>query len=147
VTNNSRNRVRDGSSRRCTAMARTKQTARKSTGGKAPRKQLATKAARKSAPTTGGTRALDENSRERGGRGARENSRDDTIGGRVRSTRAARETERRRRERMHGKINLEMFRFESQALRSRTATARVPSRFVRFGTCVVVGLREYALSV
>jgi histone H3 len=35
-------------------MARTKQTARKSTGGKAPRKQLATKAARKSAPETGG---------------------------------------------------------------------------------------------
>ena len=35
------------------AMARTKQTARKSTGGKAPRKQLATKAARKSAPSTG----------------------------------------------------------------------------------------------
>lgn len=35
-------------------MARTKQTARKSTGGKAPRKQLATKAARKSAPSTGG---------------------------------------------------------------------------------------------
>ena len=33
-------------------MARTKQTARKSTGGKAPRKQLATKAARKSAPAT-----------------------------------------------------------------------------------------------
>ncbi len=32
-------------------MARTKQTAKKSTGGKAPRKQLATKAARKSAPT------------------------------------------------------------------------------------------------
>ena len=31
-------------------MARTKQTARKSTGGKAPRKQLATKAARKSGP-------------------------------------------------------------------------------------------------
>ena len=31
-------------------MARTKQTARKSTGGKAPRKQLATLAARKSAP-------------------------------------------------------------------------------------------------
>lgn len=30
-------------------MARTKQTARKSTGGKAPRKQLATKAARKAA--------------------------------------------------------------------------------------------------
>ncbi|ORZ41063.1 histone H3 h3_3 [Catenaria anguillulae PL171] len=35
-------------------MARTKQTARKSTGGKAPRKQLATKAARKSAPSTSG---------------------------------------------------------------------------------------------
>ncbi|EGT42497.1 hypothetical protein CAEBREN_29419 [Caenorhabditis brenneri] len=34
-------------------MARTKQTARKSTGGKAPRKQLATKAARKSAPGGG----------------------------------------------------------------------------------------------
>jgi len=34
-------------------MARTKQTARKFTGGKAPRKQLATKAARKSAPATG----------------------------------------------------------------------------------------------
>lgn len=39
-------------------MARTKQTARKSTGGKAPRKQLATKAARKTgpAPGTGGVR-------------------------------------------------------------------------------------------
>ncbi|XP_041564757.1 histone H3-like, partial [Drosophila elegans] len=36
---------------------RTKQTARKSTGGKAPRKQLATKAARKSAPATGGVKA------------------------------------------------------------------------------------------
>ena len=35
-------------------MARTKQTARKSYGGKAPRKQLATKAARKSAPGAGG---------------------------------------------------------------------------------------------
>ena len=35
-------------------MARTKQTARKSTGGKAPRKQLASKAARKSTPSTGG---------------------------------------------------------------------------------------------
>ncbi|XP_056605115.1 uncharacterized protein LOC130421317 [Triplophysa dalaica] len=41
---------------RKTAMARTKQTARKSTGGKAPRKQLATKAARKSAPATGGVK-------------------------------------------------------------------------------------------
>ncbi len=37
-------------------MARTKQTARKSTGGKAPRKQLAMKASRKSAPATGGVR-------------------------------------------------------------------------------------------
>ena len=37
-------------------MARTKQTARKSTGGKAPRKQLATKAARKSAHATGGVK-------------------------------------------------------------------------------------------
>ena len=35
-------------------MARTKQTARKSTGGKAPRKQLATKAARKAHPQDGG---------------------------------------------------------------------------------------------
>jgi histone H3 len=35
-------------------MARTKQTARISAGGKAPRKQLATMAARKSAPATGG---------------------------------------------------------------------------------------------
>ncbi|XP_058897495.1 histone H3.3-like isoform X1 [Kogia breviceps] len=35
-------------------MARTKRTARESTGGKASRKQLATKAARKSAPSTGG---------------------------------------------------------------------------------------------
>ena len=37
-------------------MARTKQTARKSTGGKAPRRQLATKAARRSAPVTGGVK-------------------------------------------------------------------------------------------
>ena len=37
-------------------MARTKQTARKSTGGKAPRKALAQKAARKSQPTTGGVK-------------------------------------------------------------------------------------------
>ena len=34
-------------------MARTKQTARKSTGGKAPGKQLASKVARKSAPSSG----------------------------------------------------------------------------------------------
>ncbi|KAL6930862.1 Histone H3 [Hanseniaspora guilliermondii] len=33
-------------------MARTKQTSRKTTGGKAPRKQLASKAARKSAPSS-----------------------------------------------------------------------------------------------
>lgn len=37
-------------------MARTKQTARKSTGGKAPRKQLASKAARKQTPTNGGVK-------------------------------------------------------------------------------------------
>jgi histone H3 len=38
-------------------MARTKQkSARKSTGGKAPRKQLATKGARKSSPATGGVK-------------------------------------------------------------------------------------------
>ena len=35
-------------------MAHTKQTARKSTGGKAPQMQLGTKAARKAAPVTGG---------------------------------------------------------------------------------------------
>merc|ERR1711955_85682 len=45
-----------GSSLSTLRMARTKQTARKSTGGKAPRKQLATKAARKSAPSTGGVK-------------------------------------------------------------------------------------------
>ena len=39
-----------------TTMARTKQTARKSTGGKAPRKELKTKAARRSAPATGGVK-------------------------------------------------------------------------------------------
>jgi len=37
-------------------MARTKQTARKSTGGKYPRKQLATKAAHKKSPATGGVK-------------------------------------------------------------------------------------------
>ncbi|CAB9511300.1 Histone H3 [Seminavis robusta] len=37
-------------------MARTKQTARKSSGGKAPRKLYATKAARKTAPAAGGVR-------------------------------------------------------------------------------------------
>jgi histone H3 len=36
--------------------ARTKQTARKSMGGKAPRSQVAQKAARKSTPSTGGVR-------------------------------------------------------------------------------------------
>ena len=37
-------------------MARTKQTARKSTGGKAPRRAIASKAARKSAPSVGGVK-------------------------------------------------------------------------------------------
>ena len=37
-------------------MARTKQTARKSTGGKAPRKRLAEVAGRSSAPATGGVK-------------------------------------------------------------------------------------------
>ena len=37
-------------------MARTKQTANKSTGGKQPRMQLCTKAARKSKPATGGVK-------------------------------------------------------------------------------------------
>ena len=37
-------------------MARTKQTARKSTGGKAPRKQMFTKAAKASQPQSGGVR-------------------------------------------------------------------------------------------
>ena len=49
-------RRRHKKSKQGVQMARTKQTARKSTGGKAPRKQLATKAARKSAPTTGGVK-------------------------------------------------------------------------------------------
>ena len=39
-------------------MPRTKQTARKSTGGKAPRKQLATKAARKSMPVAASLNGL-----------------------------------------------------------------------------------------
>ena len=39
-----------------THMARTKQTARKSTGGKAPRKQLASKAARKAPDIAGGVK-------------------------------------------------------------------------------------------
>lgn len=37
-------------------MARTKQTARKNTGGKAPRKQIGSKAARKTAPASGGVK-------------------------------------------------------------------------------------------
>jgi histone H3 len=37
-------------------MARTKQTSRNSTGGKAPQKQLATKVAQKYAPTIGGVK-------------------------------------------------------------------------------------------
>eukprot|EP00804_Cyclotella_cryptica_P005550 CCRYP_003057-RA/>CCRYP_003057-RA protein AED:0.22 eAED:0.22 QI:0/-1/0/1/-1/0/1/0/78 len=39
-------------------MARTKQTARQSTGRKAPRYQLATKAARRMAPALGGLKSL-----------------------------------------------------------------------------------------
>uniref|UniRef100_A0A3Q3EXQ7 Histone H3-like n=1 Tax=Kryptolebias marmoratus TaxID=37003 RepID=A0A3Q3EXQ7_KRYMA len=39
-------------------MARTKQTARKSTGGKTPRKQLATRAARRNTPVSGGEKKL-----------------------------------------------------------------------------------------
>ena len=43
-------------------MARTKQTARKSTGGKAPRKKVSSKAARKDAPNTvGGKNHIDTN--------------------------------------------------------------------------------------
>nr|XP_020757183.1 histone H3.3C-like [Odocoileus virginianus texanus] len=45
-----------GKSGGLSTVALTKQTARKSTRGKAPRKQLATKAARKSAPSTGGVK-------------------------------------------------------------------------------------------
>ncbi|XP_026466071.1 uncharacterized protein LOC113369717 [Ctenocephalides felis] len=62
VTNRTRQYQNDRQTRRFSKrnlgviMARTKQTARKSTGGKAPRKQLATKAARKSAPATGGVK-------------------------------------------------------------------------------------------
>ncbi|XP_036349813.2 uncharacterized protein LOC118758269 [Ochotona princeps] len=41
-------------------MAPTKQTARKSAGGKAPRKQLATKAVLKSSPSTGGVKKSTE---------------------------------------------------------------------------------------
>ena len=37
-------------------MARTKQTARKQTGGKAPRKQLAKKDSRKTTPSEGGVK-------------------------------------------------------------------------------------------
>jgi len=37
-------------------MARTKQTARRSSGGKAPRKELRTKAAQRSAPHSGGVK-------------------------------------------------------------------------------------------
>lgn len=48
-------------------MARTKQTARKSTGGKAPRKHLATKAARKTAPQSGPSSALKKPHRYRPG--------------------------------------------------------------------------------
>ena len=40
----------------CMQMARTKQTAGMSTGGKAPRKQLATKAARRGNPASAGVK-------------------------------------------------------------------------------------------
>jgi histone H3 len=43
-----------GAGHLCTKMARTKQTARKSTGGKAPRKHVATKAAMQSLPSQSG---------------------------------------------------------------------------------------------
>ena len=55
-TNNWPNAPHSSQLKHTVNMARTKQTARKSTGGKAPRKQLATKAARKSAPATGGVK-------------------------------------------------------------------------------------------
>ena len=55
-TKSSAIKKRGGASETVLTMARTKQTARKSTGGKAPRKALATKAARKSAPATGGVK-------------------------------------------------------------------------------------------
>ena len=55
-SNNWLNAPRSSQLKHTVNMARTKQTARKSTGGKAPRKQLATKAARKSAPATGGVK-------------------------------------------------------------------------------------------
>ena len=48
-------------------MARTKQTARKSTGAKAPRKQLATNAARKTALTTTATGGVKKPHRYRPG--------------------------------------------------------------------------------
>jgi len=48
-------------------MARTKQTARKSTGGKAPRKQVASKAARKTAATATSTSGLKKPHRFRPG--------------------------------------------------------------------------------
>eukprot|EP00388_Colpodella_angusta_P043722 GDKK01060477.1.p1 GENE.GDKK01060477.1~~GDKK01060477.1.p1 ORF type:complete len:140 (+),score=34.65 GDKK01060477.1:3-422(+) len=48
-------------------MARTKQTARKSTGGKAPRKQLASKAARKTHPSSSSQRDIKKPHRYRPG--------------------------------------------------------------------------------
>lgn len=48
-------------------MARTKQTARKSTGGKAPRKQLSTKAARKTSSVTDSEAATKQPTRFRPG--------------------------------------------------------------------------------
>jgi hypothetical protein len=49
-------RISASASNKSKCPVRTKQTARKSTRGKAPRKQLATKAARNSAPATGGVK-------------------------------------------------------------------------------------------
>lgn len=51
------NRSRLSPDHQITKMARTKQTARKTTGGKAPRKQLLTKAARKSEPAAAGVKS------------------------------------------------------------------------------------------
>ncbi len=51
-------------------MARTKQTARMSTGAKAPRKQLATLAARRTAPATGGVKSSNRRARKGANRSA-----------------------------------------------------------------------------
>ena len=66
-------------------MARTKQTARKSTGGKAPRKQLATKAARKSAVKESVTKSVPESAATP--EGSATSDEDDSRGGRNRRRR------------------------------------------------------------